>query len=176
MTTNVDRAAEVIDAPSGPLHGGAAPRHVLEALDEIDAGGGYYWVPGDCDDITTTTETGSLTMTNTDQPKTAYLTGPTTGHPDYNFPAFHLAAARLRELGLTVLSPAEDDENDPLTPPSHAAEWPHQAYLLRSLRMLLDCDVIFLLPGWDSCTGAQLERQVASACGLAIFEMGEWPW
>ena len=148
MTTNIDRASQ----------------HVLEMLDEIDAGGGYYWVPSDCDDITTTT----------DQPKTVYLTGPVTGHPDYNFPAFHLAAARLRELGLTVLSPAEDDENDPLTPPSHAAEWPHQAYLLRSLRMLLDCDVIFLLPGWDSCTGAQLERQVASACGLDIFEVGKW--
>ena len=155
MTTNVDRAAEVIDAWTKER----------QELNEC------VGPPATGHPAPATTST-----TTTDQPKTAYLTGPTTGHPDYNFPAFHLAAARLRELGLTVLSPAEDDENDPLTPPSHEAAWPHQAYMRRSLRMLLDCDAIFLLPGWDSCTGAQLERQVASACGLAIFEMGEWPW
>lgn len=115
-------------------------------------------------------------MTSTDQPKTVYLAGPMTGHPDYNFPAFHLAATRLREFGLTVVSPAEDDQGKPLTPPSPEAALPHQAYMLRSLRMMLACDAIFLLPGWDASTGAQLERQVARACGLAIFEMGKWPW
>ena len=153
MTTNVDRAADVIDVWTKER----------QELNEC------VGPPATGHPAPATTST-----TTTDQPKTAYLTGPTTGHPDYNFPAFHLAAARLRELGLTILSPAEDDENDPLTPPSHEAAWPHQAYMRRSLRMLLDCDAIVLLPGWDSCTGAQLERQVASACGLDIFEVGKW--
>lgn len=36
-----------------------------------------------------------------------YISGPMTGLPDFNFPAFHDAAARLRERGHEVANPAE---------------------------------------------------------------------
>jgi hypothetical protein len=36
-----------------------------------------------------------------------YISGPMTGYPDLNFPAFHLAASVLRSEGFTVISPAE---------------------------------------------------------------------
>lgn len=36
-----------------------------------------------------------------------YLSGPMTGLPDLNFPAFHAAAAQLRAQGLEVVNPAE---------------------------------------------------------------------
>jgi hypothetical protein len=39
--------------------------------------------------------------------KKIYLSGPMTGLPDLNFPAFHAEAARLRALGYDVINPAE---------------------------------------------------------------------
>jgi hypothetical protein len=35
--------------------------------------------------------------------KTLYVSGPMTGLPDLNFPAFHAAAAKLPDADLTVL-------------------------------------------------------------------------
>jgi hypothetical protein len=39
--------------------------------------------------------------------KWIYLSGPMTGLPDYNHPAFRAEAKRLRALGYTVVNPAE---------------------------------------------------------------------
>jgi len=44
--------------------------------------------------------------------KTIYLSGPMSGLPGFNFPAFHAAAAKLRADGFTVLNPAETDNGD----------------------------------------------------------------
>lgn len=41
--------------------------------------------------------------------KHLYISGPITGMPDLNFPAFHAAAAALRAAGYTVTNPAELD-------------------------------------------------------------------
>ena len=37
-----------------------------------------------------------------------YLAGPMTGLPEFNYPAFHAEAARLRQLGYHVENPAEN--------------------------------------------------------------------
>lgn len=39
-----------------------------------------------------------------------YLCGPMTGLPEYNYPAFHAAAAELRAQGWRVVNPAENAE------------------------------------------------------------------
>lgn len=90
-----------------------------------------------------------------------YISGPMTGHPDLNFPAFHEAAASWRAGGHEVVSPAE------LEGPDDEA-WAY--YLRRDLKVLVDCDAIVLLAGWETSKGAALELHVARALGMEVIE------
>lgn len=99
-----------------------------------------------------------------------YLSGPMSGMPDLNFPAFHRAAAKLRASGYDVVNPAEMDEAD--TSPK---EW-HE-YLRRDLIEMLQrrCTHIALLPGHENSKGATLELTVAKALGMEVMHLGaEW--
>lgn len=86
-----------------------------------------------------------------------YLSGPMTGLPDFNYPAFNAEAARLRALGYHVENPAEN-------PPQETWE----AYMEVCIPQLLTCDTIALLPGWSESRGALWERYVASQEGITI--------
>lgn len=91
--------------------------------------------------------------------KRLYISGPMTGLPDWNFPAFNAKAQELRERGFQVVNPAEDKEPD--------LEW--SDYLRIDLRMLMDCDAIYMLPGWQGSKGARLEHHVACELGFAVL-------
>lgn len=91
--------------------------------------------------------------------KRIYLSGPMTGLPDLNFPAFHAEALRLRDLGHEVVNPAELN-TDPTT------GW-HEC-LRADIKALLDCDAICMLPGWEQSAGAHLEMHVAHRLGIDI--------
>lgn len=94
--------------------------------------------------------------------KAVYLSGPMTGHPDWNYPAFHNAAAKLRASGYAVVNPAEAyDGNTTL---------PFDVYLRHDLRSILqDCDTIVVLEGWEKSPGAVLEVAVGAALGHGIL-------
>jgi hypothetical protein len=98
-----------------------------------------------------------------------YLSGPMTGIPDHNFPAFHEAAAKLRAQGLAVVSPAELDLADPK--PTVGETYPWDYYLRRDLRELTRCDAVAVLPGWTRSKGAQLEVHVAKELGMPIVDV-----
>lgn len=99
------------------------------------------------------------------------------GIPYFNFPAFHAAAAALREQGHEVFSPAESDEArygkgfsgaNPAGDPHVAAA--NYGFSLRE-SLAIDCayicreaDAIALLPGWENSKGATAER----ALGIAL--------
>lgn len=91
--------------------------------------------------------------------KRIYLSGPMTGLPDLNFPAFHAEADRLKALGYEVVNPADLN-------PDPEASW-HDC-LRRDLVALLDCDTLALLDGWQQSTGAHLEMHVAHRVGMEI--------
>lgn len=91
--------------------------------------------------------------------KRVYLSGPMSGLPDHNFPAFNAEAARLRALGYDVVNPV-DINPDPGTP------W-HEC-LRHDLAALLTCDTLALLPGWQGSTGAHLEMHVAHRIAMPI--------
>ena len=108
-----------------------------------------------------------------DAMKKIYISGPMTGYPENNFPAFHAHAALLREQGHEVVNPAEI--NVGLVEPAHGTpEWQafYQACLRADIRALCDCDAISLLPGWENSNGAHLELHIAHRLGLEVLISG----
>lgn len=75
---------------------------------------------------------------------------------DFNRPAFHAAARWLREQGHEVVSPAEIE----------AEGW--RDAMIKDIKLLVDCDAIFMLPGWRMSRGATLEVHIARELGMAI--------
>jgi hypothetical protein len=92
-----------------------------------------------------------------------YLSGPMTGMPEFNFPAFHKAAASLRASGHEVVNPAELDAADAGKPMT----W--EMYLRRDIRALMECTGIALLPGWEKSKGAKLEKHIADQLGMSVI-------
>lgn len=93
-----------------------------------------------------------------------YLSGPMTGMPDLNFPAFNAQAARLRAKGLPAVNPVEIN-------PDPGMGW-HQC-MRRDLQALLSCEKLALLPGWQRSQGAHLEMHVAHRVGIEITNVEE---
>ena len=93
--------------------------------------------------------------------KTIYISGPMTGMPDLNFPAFHAAAKMLRDLGHEVVNPAELN-------PDHTMPWGE--CMRKDIAALVTCDTIVLLPGWQQSRGATLEQHIAERLSMAQIE------
>ena len=91
-----------------------------------------------------------------------YLAGPMTGYKDFNFPAFAEAAARWRDAGHEVVSPAEMDDGDTTQP------WTY--YLRRDLREIVDVDAVAVLPDWQESKGATLEVTVAQGLDIPVLD------
>ena len=94
-----------------------------------------------------------------------YLSGPMTGLPLLNRPAFHAAARQLREAGFDVFNPAEMDEPDGIS-------WVQ--CLRRDIRELMDCEAVATLPGWKRSRGAQLEAYIAVALCMPVHPVPHW--
>lgn len=93
-----------------------------------------------------------------------YLSGPMTGLPDLNFPAFHAAAARLRARGLEVVNPAEIN-------PESGMSW--EACMRADIKALCDCEALAMLPGWERSKGAHLEVHIAHRLGMQIRALAD---
>lgn len=85
-----------------------------------------------------------------------YLSGPITGKPALNKPAFDLAEVMLKASGYRVINPFEVAPN-PKT-------W--EEAMREDIAALLTCEAIALLPGWESSRGAKLERHIALQLGM----------
>lgn len=97
-----------------------------------------------------------------------YLSGPITGYPDLNKPAFAEAAAALRADGHDVLNPHEIGQASELLLP-----W--EDYLRADLvAMLQQADGLAMLPAWERSRGARLEHHVATALGWEVRPWDSW--
>lgn len=106
-----------------------------------------------------------------------YLAGPMTGIPELNFPLFNAEAARLRALGYEVINPAEINGGadelvacSAMTPEQLAAHW--IKCMRADVKVLVDCDGIALLPGWERSRGARVEQALAEGLGLLVCRAG----
>lgn len=95
------------------------------------------------------------------------------GYPQYNFPAFEKAAARLRESGHEVFSPAEHDLQNGFDPGLGEYE---QGFNLRDA-MLLDltwiiqkAEAVVCLPSWRDSRGAMAEVHTAFCIGIPVYD------
>lgn len=113
-----------------------------------------------------------------------YLAGPMRGIPEFNFPTFMAAAARLRSDGHIVFNPAERDNEVHGTDISKGNLTGNESIATAqygfNLRDALGADLawicaeaegIALLPGWENSKGATAERATALALGLEVIEL-----
>lgn len=89
-----------------------------------------------------------------------YISGPMTGLPNFNFPAFNAAAAVVRSMGHEAVNPVD------INPDSNT---PWEVCLRADIKALCDCDGIVLIHGWEHSKGAHLELQVAHRLGLKVL-------
>jgi hypothetical protein len=94
-----------------------------------------------------------------------YIAGPMTGLPEWNFPAFHAAAAAWRAKGWDVVNPADSFDG--------ATDRPYTDYVREDLKRLQTCGAMAMLPGWDSpgARGSVWEREIAlTLLGLIVYD------
>jgi hypothetical protein len=104
-----------------------------------------------------------------------YLAGPMTGHEKFNYPAFAMAAEELRDCGYMIASPHEIDHSE--TEATRGMTKTAGGYLKEGFKLLLLCDGIILLPGWQQSRGALMEFNLALACDMhAWYYDGSQPY
>lgn len=113
-----------------------------------------------------------------------YLAGPMRGIPNFNFPAFDYAAAKLRAEGHIVFSPADHDrstdpriEDNPTGDEALAEQTTgftiRDALAADTQWICKEAEAIALLPGWEKSTGATAENALAVALGLSRIVLGK---
>ena len=96
-----------------------------------------------------------------------YLSGPMTGLPEFNFPAFRKAEDYLAErFGCFVVSPRK---NADLIGPDRT----HEDYMRIALAELQCCTCMVLLDHWQQSKGCMMEFEKANDLQIRIFQMSD---
>jgi hypothetical protein len=95
-----------------------------------------------------------------------YLSGPMSGHEDFNFPAFNGAALVLRSRGYAVINPAENFGG--------ICKYDRETYMRADIGHVLAAGIVIVLPGWQGSVGARTEVQVAFQCGTPVYTFEEF--
>jgi hypothetical protein len=91
-----------------------------------------------------------------------YISGPMTGQPRHNFPAFFAAEQRWRDAGWDVSNPARNFGG--------RLDLDRVEYMRCDVGQLLEVDAIAFLPGWKGSRGALVELAIAEELGLDLFD------
>lgn len=102
-----------------------------------------------------------------DYEKTYYLSGPMTGIPDYNYPAFDLATKILRESGIKIESPHELERPHAWDEMEPEALWTHMMNLC--FEQIDRCYGVIMLPGWPQSRGAKRELQICLERNMPVY-------
>jgi hypothetical protein len=105
------------------------------------------------------------------------------GHPELNWPAFDQAAGQLRAMGHEVFSPAEYDRKtfgttEKVLESMGNDEHGHMVRFFghQDTSIILICDGIAFLPGFEDSVGARMEFFLARFLGLECFHPDGTPY
>ncbi|WP_276851022.1 DUF4406 domain-containing protein [Enterobacter oligotrophicus] len=93
-----------------------------------------------------------------------FISGPMTGHEDFNRKEFNAEADRLTRHGHAVLNPA--------TLPDGLSE---RNYIDICMTMLSCAEGILMLPGWQKSAGATTEYHYAYRVGMPVYTTLNYP-
>lgn len=75
--------------------------------------------------------------------------------------AFKAAERELAEMGFAPVNPFDNGV------PAEA-HWTH--HMRADIGLLVGCDYIYMLRGWELSKGAKLEHDVATSCGIKVLK------
>jgi hypothetical protein len=108
-----------------------------------------------------------------------YISGKMQGLPEFNYPAFFAVEEHIRTnwpyvetTSINILNPARIDELFDLKERTNTREW----YLTKALDMLLCCNSIVMLDGWQNSAGARLEFEIAKELKMQIYDENLQPY
>lgn len=90
-----------------------------------------------------------------------YVSGPMTGLPEKNYPAFNAKTAELRTAGHVVYNPAEYKDG--------GRPFELRAAFREYTDFICGADAVYMLPGWERSIGARAEHALAVAVGLVVM-------
>ena len=102
---------------------------------------------------------GNRLANNAEAMEKIYVSGKITDNANYKA-QFSSAEKHLQDLGYSVINPARLDLPD-------GATWAD--YMRQDIKLLCDCDAIFMLVNWQESKGAKIEHQLAQELGLKII-------
>ena len=93
--------------------------------------------------------------------KKIYISGAISHHDmEERKMAFRATAAFCELCGFESVNPFDNGVGDNV-------DW--RLHMKEDLKMLLDCDAICMMDGWEESKGAKLEHDIASTCGLTVY-------
>lgn len=101
-----------------------------------------------------------------------YIAGPMSGYPEWNYPAFFAAEARLKAFGYNVKNPARKDEEMGYDDKEAKATGDTALAIKKGtfdfreafewdIKQILNGDAIYMLKGWEASPGACAEHATA---------------
>ena len=91
--------------------------------------------------------------------KKIYISGKITDNPNYKAD-FEAAELALKIAGFQPVNPAKEHLPD-------GAAWAD--YMRQDIKLLCDCDAIYMLNGWRESAGAKIEHKLAWDLGIEII-------
>lgn len=94
--------------------------------------------------------------------KKVYISGQITGlEKGKSRKEFERAESEIRRMGFEPVNPWKNGLTN---------EASYGDHIRADLKMLAECDMIYMLRGWEYSNGARLEHSVACACGMEILK------
>lgn len=104
-------------------------------------------------------------MTKEKLKKKVYISGQITGLPEKEYKKlFDSAEDILTTFGYDPINPLLLDETD-------TKNWSWHDYMKRDIKLLCDCDYIYLLPNWRNSKGAMFEYMVADMLQIPCLNL-----